>query len=278
VIEQSSLAIHIFAPDGRSLRANASWNELWNLKKGEEPEGTNIFEDEQIRIAGLISYVEDSVVDSRPVSTPPLLYEPAQAGREGDPCWLQASVYPLRDEDGSVTEMALIIEDVTEREWAEEALRKNEENLAEAQRMTHLGSWEWDVKTGEVSWSDEVFRIYGYGPQEFVPTLDKLMEVVHPDDEELVKEAIDAALYRGEPYDFEHRIVRPDGEERVVHRRAEVVLDKEGEPWRMIGTVHDITERRRAEEKLRESEERFRALVQNASDIVTILDADGIVR
>ena len=74
---------------------------------------------------------------------------------------------------------------------AEEALRKSEENLAEAQRMVHLGSWELDVKTCEVSWSDEVFRICGYAPGEFVPTLDKFMEIVHPDDREPVSKALD---------------------------------------------------------------------------------------
>src|ERR687893_1943241 len=136
------------------------------------------------------------------------------------------------------------------RKKAEEKLRRGEASLAEAQRLAHLGSWEWDVKTGEVSWSDETFRIYGYEPKEFVPTLDKLMELVHPDDRELVRKNIDAALYEHESYDFEPRIVRPDGEERVVHRQAEVILDEEDEPLRMIGTVHDITERKQVEKAI----------------------------
>ncbi len=104
------------------------------------------------------------------------------------------------------------------------------------------------------------------------------MELVHPDDRELVRKKIDTALHEGEPYDFEHRIVRPDGEECVVHRQAEVYFDEGGEPSRMVGTVHDITERKRAEEKLRESEERFRSLIQNASDLITILEEDGTIR
>ena len=127
-------------------------------------------------------------------------------------------------------------------------------------------------------WSDEVYRIYGHTPEEFAPTLDKLMEAVHPDDRELVRKNIDAALHEGEPYDFEHRIVRPDGEEWVVHRQAEVHFDEEGEPQRMVGTVHDITQRKRAEEKLRESEKRFRSLTQNALGLITIFGEDGTIR
>jgi len=271
VIEQSPLAIHVFAPDGRSLRANDSWKELWNLKEG-EAEGTNIFEDEQLCAAGLTPYVEDSVSDSRPINSPPLLYEPTQIGREGSPRWLRAYIYPVRDETGSVTEMALLLEDVTEHKRSEEALRKSEKNLAEAQRMARLGSWEWEVKTGEVTWSDEVFRVYGYEPQEFVPTLEKLMEVVHPDDRESVEQMVYAALHEGEPYDFEHRIVRPDGEERVVHRQAEVLFDEEGEPLRMVGTIHDVTEQKKAEEALRESEERYRAVMEQSAEAIWLFD------
>jgi diguanylate cyclase (GGDEF)-like protein len=83
-----------------------------------------------------------------------------------------------------------------------------------------------------------------------VPTLEKLMERVHPDDRDMVRQNIDSALCEGEPYDFEHRIVRPNGEKRVVHRQAQVYFDEEGQPQRMVGTVHDITERKALEERL----------------------------
>jgi diguanylate cyclase (GGDEF)-like protein/PAS domain S-box-containing protein len=113
-----------------------------------------------------------------------------------------------------------------------------------------VGSWEWEATSDKVRWSDETFRIYGFAPQEFVPSLDKLLEVVHPEDRKTVSERLEAALKEGEPYDFEHRMVRPDGEVRVVHRRAEVVRDESGEPLRMVGTVHDVTERKALEERL----------------------------
>jgi diguanylate cyclase (GGDEF)-like protein/PAS domain S-box-containing protein len=204
--------------------------------------------------------------------------EEPSVDEEGNERWHASTKVPLRDGSGEIVGLAGLTRDITNHKWAEDALQKSEENLAEAQRMARLGSWEWNTKTGEVSWSEEVFRIYGIVPDEFVPTLDKLMEVVHPDDQELVTKRVRAALRENEPYDFEHRIVRPDGEVRVVHRRAEVVFDEEGEPLRIIGTVHDITEGKQAEEKLKESEKRFRSLTQNATDLITVLEEDGTIR
>jgi diguanylate cyclase (GGDEF)-like protein/PAS domain S-box-containing protein len=146
--------------------------------------------------------------------------------------------------------LCAVSRDITERKEAEEALRRSKASLAESQRIAHLGTWEWDVVTGEVVWSEETFRIYGFEPNAFIPTFQMLVEVVHPDDKSILKAAIDDALAGIRPYDFEHRIVRPDGEERWVHRQAEVVRAEGGEPLRMIGTVHDITERKVLEERL----------------------------
>ena len=159
--------------------------------------------------------------------------------------WFAGTISPIAED-----RVLFVARDITGRKAADEALRKSEAMLANAQRIAHVGSWEWDPRTGDLFWSDEVFRIYGFAPQEFVPTFERLLESVHPEDRDPLKEALDASLHRGEPYDLEHRIVRPDGEERVVHRRAEVVRDEAGEPVRMVGTVHDLTERKALERRL----------------------------
>ena len=137
-----------------------------------------------------------------------------------------------------------------ERKRAEEALRRSEESLVEAQRVAHLGNWDWDIKNNELRWSDEIYRIFGLAPQEFVPTYEGFLNSVHPADREFVKELVDEALYEKKPYSIDHRIILPNGEERIVHEQGEVTFDETGTPIRMVGTVHDITERRHLERQI----------------------------
>ena len=170
--------------------------------------------------------------------------------RDGRIVWVRNESVVVEDEmSGSRYWQGFMI-DVTERKHAEEALRRSETSLADAQRIARLGSWEWDLKTGEVWWSDEAYRIYGFEPHQFSPTLDTIAEVFHPEDRHLLRATIDDASHKDEPYDFEHRIVRPDGEVLWVHRRSEVVRGERGETLRIIGTIRDITEQRALEERL----------------------------
>ena len=147
--------------------------------------------------------------------------------------------------------------EITEREQAQEALRKSQANLAAAQRIAHLGSWEWDIKSGQVQWSDELYRIFGHSPQQFVPTYENFLDSITSDDKKHVESTVYGALYRGKPYNLECRIVRPDGSERIIKAVAEVVFDRAGNPLRVTGTAQDITERKRAEKDLRRSEARL---------------------
>jgi formate hydrogenlyase transcriptional activator len=150
--------------------------------------------------------------------------------------------------------------DMTERNRTAESLRKSESNLAEAQRLAHLGSWEWDIGTNDLYWSDEIYRIFGLSPLKFGATYEAFLASVHPDDREHVERSVNVALNEKEPYDIEHRIVLPNGEIRFVNERAEVTFNKRGEPARMIGTVQDITERKRVEEALRNALEEVERL------------------
>jgi PAS domain S-box-containing protein len=126
-------------------------------------------------------------------------FEKRYVRKDGRVIWGHLTGSLIHSDEGEPQFMVGMVEDVTERKEAEEKLRKSEASLAEAQSIAHLGNWEWDIKTGEFLWSDEVFRIYGYEAKEFVPTFEKLMELAYPEDRELVKKNIDGALYEGNP-------------------------------------------------------------------------------
>ncbi|MEW6235483.1 MAG: PAS domain S-box protein [Candidatus Omnitrophota bacterium] len=165
--------------------------------------------------------------------------------------------------------------DITEHKEMEDALRQNEARLSEAQRIAHLGHWEWDEATGQLHWSDEVFRIFGLPPQDGFLTYEMFLEIIHPEDREFVERSSLAARFEGKPYDLDHRIVRPDGSERIVHEHAEIMYGSSGEPVRMIGTVQDITDRELVKRKILDSEALYHSLVENLPQCILRKDLQG---
>ena len=161
-------------------------------------------------------------------------------------------------EAGVVTGVAM---DLTERRRAHDALVESERRLKEAQRIAALGSWDWDLVAGTLRWSVEVCRIFGLDAAAFGGTYDAFVERIHSEDREAVREAVNHALSHADTaYSIEHRVVRPDGEVRVVHERGEVTFDAAGRPIRMLGTVHDITARKQVESDLQRALDEIEAL------------------
>lgn len=154
------------------------------------------------------------------------------------------------EEEKFVLVIADTMAGVIRRRRTEDALRKSEANLAEAQEIAHIGSWNWDIVRNELSWSEETHRIFGITPERFGATYESFLDRVHPIDQERVKQAVDAALHKHQGYSIEHRIVQPDGTERTVKERARVDFDADGHPVRMSGTVQDVTEHKRIKQAL----------------------------
>ena len=196
----------------------------------------------------------------------------------------------------SVPSLALSV-DVAIRKRGDEALRRtqneldrrmreqtaelNEANihLMEAQRLGNLGSWAWDINANRISWSEQLYEIYGVTAERFRGTLDEFIGFIHPDDRAQVMDSIKAALKSGHSYSHEERIVRPDGGVRHLMSMGEVLRNANGEATRLLGVCVDVTDRKRAEQALRESEQNFQLLLKGARDYaIYMLDTEGRVR
>jgi PAS domain S-box-containing protein len=166
-----------------------------------------------------------------------------------------------RDASGRAYEMFGTVQDITERKRAEEErqllyrdLQESKASLEEAQRIAHVGSWVWDLEKNHVTYSDEYYRIFGLTPTKAPIDIATVREMIHPEDREYVFRIAEEAIRAGERADCEHRIVRPDGEIRIVHSLGDLKKDASGRPYQMFGVSQDVTDRRRAEEALRRSQ------------------------
>jgi PAS domain S-box-containing protein len=178
--------------------------------------------------------------------------EEAFRNPDGTVRWLQTWKRPIPSPDGSRYEVLGVASDITARKRAEEELRNSEKRLTHAQSTAHLGYADTDLRTGRMFWSDELYRILGYEPQSFAPTKERYLSRIHPDDAPAFQKALKELLQNGSPSESEYRIVRPDGSVRWVYGQRETAYDAQGRPIHLLGTVLDITERKEAEEALRE--------------------------
>ena len=166
----------------------------------------------------------------------------------------------------------LVQERTIQLEKAYNSLKESEAGLAEAQRIAHIGSWDWDLVNGVVNWSDELYRIYGRDPHKSGATYDELLNYVHPDDRDNVDNVIKKGL-NGEPHAIDYRIILANGEERTVHSQAEVIFDEVNIPIQVKGVIQDITEHKKSEEKI----QILANIVESSNDAIGTISLDGII-
>ena len=194
--------------------------------------------------------------------------------KDGTAIWTRASVSKF--EHAMLGDVFLTVQqDITERKRIEQALRDSERHLNEAQAIAQLGHWRLNPETGEVTGSDELFGIFGLAREE--ATLDAFAQVVHPEDREYDLSHIRRGIELGVSWDIEHRLLCEGGIEKVVHARGEPVVDQSGKTVLLMGTVQDITERKRAEAALSESQQRLLAILDSMTVFVGLYTTDGVL-
>ena len=163
-----------------------------------------------------------------------------------------------RDSDGQAIKIIGIIQDITERKTIENQLRQRESELKEAQKIAKIGSWELNLIKNELSWSDEVYRIFDLTPQQFPATYEGFLENIHPEDRDYVNQAYTQSVENKQPYNIIHRLLMSDGTLKYVNERCKTFFDEEGNAIRSIGTVQDITDSVLEEQQRHELEDQLR--------------------
>ncbi|MEW6303236.1 MAG: PAS domain S-box protein [Verrucomicrobiota bacterium] len=280
VVEEQTDFIVRWRPDGVRTFVNEAYARYFGEPK-EELIGTSFFPLISEEHREMILRKIQSITPSNPSAIDEHLSYRADRALRWQ-VWVDHGIF---DPHGNLVELQSVGRDIHEHKEAqqrliatEKALRESQAILEKAQAVGSVGSWVSDPDhAGRLHWSEEACRIFGLKPGEFDGRVETFFKFVHPDDLAAVQEMSRAALAGEREYDTEHRIVRLDGSIRWVHEQADIERDAAGHPLRMVGVVQDITERRQAEQALRESEAKFRGLVENARDIIFTLSGDGAI-
>ncbi len=258
------LGMALVAPGGAFLRVNST---LCRMLGRTEPELlaeslVDLMEDE--RVGGALRDGEAS-----------MQIETRMRHREGHPVVGLVSATLVRDIRNEPQYYVCQVLDMTERYEAQADLAANEAKLAEAQQIARMGSWEWEIESDRVTWSDELYRIYGVTAEDEPGSYGSYLDKVHVDDRARVGRVIETAVTERRPWSLDYRIVRPDGDLRMIHARGEVIVDENGRPAIVHGTCQDVTESHRVEDQLRAAEQLFRRAFDDAPIGMALIDLDG---
>ena len=242
--EHAPVCVHEIDLQGRLLTMNAAGLRMMGIKKEEEITGSAYIDivcpEDRERVAALLKRAYEGCASEFEYT----------AICNGQQRVFASSFVPLRNADESVVRLMGHTQDISERRQADKALQSSEQSLVEAQRIARMGSWEWDLVNDKMHWSDELYRVFGVTRDQFVPSFESFLELVHLDDRESIKEHVEATCSQGSPFGVDYRITLPDGAIRFMHAEAELECDGDGQPLRLMGTAQDISEAHDLSEQL----------------------------
>ena len=270
--ENATIGIYRTTPDGKILLANPALVRMMGFSSFEDLAHRNLEEEGYEPDYPRAKFLEILEKEGKIIGL-----ESAWHQRNGKTLYVRESASIIRDAEGKVLYYDGNIEDITYWKQVDKALRESEKRLREAQEMAHLGFWHWDIKTGNVEWSDEVFKIFCLDPATFKPQIDSILELSPwPEDNQRGKELINRAIESHESGTYEQKFLRPDKSIGYYYSTFRGSYDDEGDLISIVGTILDITERKLVEDALRESEDKFKYIFDHSliAKSITLLSGE----
>ena len=205
------------------------------------------------------------------------VFEAVMFKKTGDPVWVEIHGKVIYDELGQPSALQGTTRDITERKHAEAALHHSQTMLERTELLANVGSWEWDIPTDTVTWSESLFRIFQLAPENGAPRWADQSGLFHPEDMELLKRAVEEAVSKGTAFKFELRVLRHDGQTRICLAHGFAEAGPDGQVVKLVGSLQDITERKQAEMALRENESRIRVILEKSPLGLVFFDSKGTV-
>jgi len=246
IFQNSPLGIYIADTNGKILSANMSLVNMLGSPSVEATRKINVLKFPTLVHNGYAENFKMCVKENKTVTL-----EMPYTTKWGKEIFLSTYIIPLADSHGNVEKVYTIMEDIAIRKKGEEILRKSEDGLKQAQKIAHLGNWTWNIEKNTIEWSDEIYRIFGMNSKEFIPSYEAFIAAIHPDDRDFVLKSVENAMNLKTPFDIEHRILRKDKVVRYVHGNGHTIFDENDKPIEMVGIIHDITEKKQVDEKLK---------------------------
>ncbi|MHA2039229.1 MAG: PAS domain S-box protein [Promethearchaeota archaeon] len=268
LIDSISDSIYYKDTQGRNVLVNKAFEDFVGMSR-DEIEGKA---DNQLLPEDLAEYAHQS--DKEVIKRVKAHAEVQQTKCEdGTVLFFDTIKSPVLDTDGNMLGIIGVSRDITKRKVADETLQESERLLSETQKSSNIGSWVWDLNTGKAVWSEQLYKIYGRNPDLGVPSIDSYLKSYHPDDRAPIQNAIEGVINKNIPYMIDYRIFREDdGEMRWIRSQGKLEKEANGKKYRLLGMAQDITERKKAERKLEDSENKLGLITDNAVDYIFIKD------